>query len=211
MAPRITAGTLPRAIAELAARDPDLARAHAEAGVPPLRHGRPDFATLIRIICSQQVSTASTKAILGRLGEVARPLVPETLLALDEATLRRVGFSRQKISYARGLAADLIEGRLDLGALARLDDEAAIAELVKVRGIGRWTAEIYLLFALKRADVWPVDDLAVVVATQRLKGLAQRPSRAEMIEIGEPWRPWRSAAARLLWHYYRTTPGEGAG
>jgi DNA-3-methyladenine glycosylase II len=153
---------------------------------------------------------ASADAILGRLDEAVSALTPEGFLALDDSALKAIGFSRQKTAYVRGLAAGLVEGRVDLDGLARLDDEAAIAELVKIKGIGRWSAEIYLLFSLKRPDIWPVDDLAVVVAVQRLKGLAERPDRAAMLEIGEPWRPWRSVAARLLWHYYRKTPAEEA-
>lgn len=194
------------ALAELSGRDPDIARAYAEAGLPPVRKRRPGFATLIQIICAQQVSKASADAILRRLDAVARPLEPGTFLALADEDLRRVGFSRQKTAYGRALAADLTEGRLDLEGLGRLDDEAAIAELVKVKGIGRWSAEVYVMFALGRADVWPVDDLAVVTALGRIKGLPERPSRARALEIGEAWRPWRSAAARLLWHHYRTTP-----
>ena len=207
---RITPGTLKLALAELAARDPDLARAHREAGPPPLRRRPKGFPALVRIVCSQQVSVASADAILGRLDAAVSPLIPEGFLALDDDALKRVGFSRQKTAYIRGLAADLMAGRVDLDRLARLDDEAAIAELVKIKGIGRWSAEIYLLFSLKRPDIWPVDDLAVVVAVQRLKRLPERPDRAAMIEIGEPWRPWRSVAARLMWHYYRKTPAERA-
>ncbi len=208
MAVRVTAKTMKLALAELGRGDADLARAHREAGPPPLRRRPKGFPALVRIVCSQQVSVASTNAILGRLDAALSPLAPEGFLALDDAALRRIGFSRQKTAYVRGLAADLIAGRLDLDGLARLDDEAAIAELIKIKGIGRWSAEIYLLFSLKRPDVWPVDDLAVVVAVQRLKRLPERPDRAAMMEIGEPWRPWRSVAARLLWHYYRKTPAE---
>lgn len=210
MAARVTAKTMKLALAELGRRDADLGRAQREAGPPPLRRRPKDFPALVRIICSQQVSVASSDAILGRLDKAVSPLAPEGFLALDDAALKRIGFSRQKTAYVRGLAAGLIAGRIDLDGLARLDDEAAIAELVKIKGIGRWSAEIYLLFSLKRPDIWPVDDLAVVVAVQRLKRLPERPDRAAMIEIGEPWRPWRSVAARLLWHYYRKTPAEQA-
>lgn len=208
MAVRVTAKTMKLALAELGRRDADLARAHREAGPPPLRRRPKDFPALVRIVCSQQVSVASSDAILGRLDKAVSPLAPEGFLALDDAALKLIGFSRQKTAYVRGLAADLIAGRIDLDGLARLDDEAAIAELIKIKGIGRWSAEIYLLFSLKRPDIWPVDDLAVVVAVQRLKRLPERPDRAAMMEIGEPWRPWRSVAARLLWHYYRKTPAE---
>jgi DNA-3-methyladenine glycosylase II len=210
MTRRITVRIMNEALAELGARDSDLARAHREAGVPPLRHRPKGFPALVRIICSQQVSVASANAILGRLDAAAAPLTPQSFLALSDDDLKQIGFSRQKTAYVRGLAADLRDDRIDLDGLARLDDEAAIDELTKVKGIGRWSAEIYLLFSLKRPDVWPVDDLAVVVAVQRLKGLAERPDRTAMLEMGEAWRPWRSVAARLMWHYYRTTPAEPA-
>jgi DNA-3-methyladenine glycosylase II len=191
------------ALEALAACDAEIARAYAHCGLPPVRGQASGFAGLIRIMTSQQVSVHAARAILGRLGEAADPLTPDTFLALDEAALKRIGFSRQKMRYGRALAEELLAGRLDLEGLADLDDGDAIAELIRVKGIGRWTAEIYLLFALRRPDVWPVDDLAVQVAAQRLKGLAERPSRAVMLELGEPWRPHRSAAARFLWHFYR--------
>ena len=114
-----------------------------------------------------------------------------------------MGFSRQKVRSGRALAEAIASGRLDIDGLARLDDEAAVDQLVQVPGIGRWTAEIYLLFALQRPDVWPADDLAVVKAVQAVKGLAARPGRKEMRGLAEAWRPHRSAAARLFWHYYR--------
>jgi DNA-3-methyladenine glycosylase II len=191
------------ALEALAAHDAEIARAYAHCGLPPVRGQEAGFAGLIRIMPSQQVSVYAARAILGRLREAADPLTPESFLALDEVALKRIGFSRQKVRYGRALAEELLAGRLDLEGLEALDDDDAIAELIRVKGIGRWTAEIYLLFALRRADVWPVDDLAVQVAAQRLKGLAERPSRAVMLEIGEAWRPHRSAAARFLWHFYR--------
>ncbi len=208
MADRLTRRTLPGALDELARRDPDLARAYRAVGVPPIRHRRPGFATLLRIICGQQVSTASARAIFARLEAAASPLTPSAFLALDDDALRAIGFSRQKMLYGRALAGDVAAGRLDLAGLGRLDDEAAVAKLVQVKGVGRWSAEIYLLFALRRPDVWPVDDLAVVNAVARVKGLAARPGRNEMARLGEPWRPWRSAAARLMWHYYSAAPLE---
>ncbi len=205
---KITAKTLARAVGELAARDADFAVVFRQTGLPPLRARPAGFATLLKIICAQQVSTASARAIIGRLEEAAHPLTPETFLALDDGALKAIGFSRAKAAYGRGLAEAVRDGRLGLRNLARMDDAPAIAELVKIKGIGRWTAEIYLLFALRRPDLWPVDDLAVVEAVKRLKGLPERPSADEMVRIGEAWRPWRSVAARMLWHYYNTAPGE---
>jgi len=190
------------ALEALAERDADFARAYRTCGLPPERRRAPGFAGLLTIMTAQQVSAQAARAIVGRLLAAADPLTPETFLALDEAALKGIGFSRQKVRYGRGLAEDLCAGRIDLDAAARLDDEAAIEHLVQVKGVGRWTAEVYLLFALRRPDVWPVDDLAVCAGAQRLKRLAERPSRDRMLEIGAPWRPHRSAAARFLWHYY---------
>jgi len=124
--------------------------------------------------------------------------------------LRAIGFSGQKVRYGRALAADVLAGRIDIDGLAHMDDAAAVTHLVQAKGIGPWTAEIYLMSALDRPDVWPADDLAVQAAAQRLKDLPVRPSRAQMIELAKPWRPYRSAAARLLWHIY-SHPGVPAG
>ncbi len=198
---KITARSLPKALAELGDTDPDMAVALAHAGNPPLRRRPAGFATVLRIIIAQQVSTASARAILGRLDKAARPLTPETFLALDDQALSAIGFSRQKVGYGRGLAIEVAEGRLVLNQLARLDDEAAIAELTVVKGIGRWTAEIYLMFALGRPDVWPSADLGLAQAVRHLKGMKERPNPKRMMEIGEDWRPWRSVASLLLWHY----------
>lgn len=187
----------------LAGRDRDLALAYEACGLPPVRRSPPGFAGLIRIIVGQQVSTASAAAILARLVEVLPDVEAQAFLALDEETLAMVGFSRAKVAYGRALAEAVVSGRLDPAGLVHLEDEEAIAYLTAIKGIGRWTAEIYLLFALRRPDVWPAGDLAVVKALQSLKGLEARPSAAEMACLAEPWRPHRSAAARLLWHYYR--------
>ena len=198
---------LEEALAELGRRDPDLARAHREAGLPALRRRAPGFATFVDIILAQQLSAASANAIRARLKALATPLTPESFLALEEAELRAIGFSRQKILYGRGLAEAIASGRLDLKRIHRMADEDAIAAITAEKGLGRWSAEVYLLFALRRPDIWPVDDLAVVVGVQRLKGLRERPDRKRMLAIAEPWRPWRSYAARLMWHYYRNAPG----
>ena len=114
--------------------------------------------------------------------------------------------SRQKVVYVRELATAVLEKQLNFRRIASLEDEEAIAVLTRIKGIGRWTAEVYLLFAHRRPDIWPVDDLAVVVGLQRLKGLEERPTRKEMLAIGEDWRPWRSVVARLCWHYYSSAP-----
>jgi DNA-3-methyladenine glycosylase II len=194
------------ALAELGRRDPDLAHAHRVSGTPALRQREPGFGTLLNVIVSQQLSTASARAIHGRLIEILGTPEPDAFLALDDGALRAVGFSRQKIAYGRDLARAVGDGRLDLERLPRLDDEEAILSITSVKGLGRWSAEMYLLFALKRPDIWPVDDLAVAVAVTRVKGLRRRPDRKRMLRLAEPWRPWRSYAARLMWHYYSNAP-----
>ena len=202
----MTDTSLQSAIEELAERDADMARAYAQVGLPPKRGQRAGFASLIGTICSQQMSTASSRAIMGRLTESVNRLEPKAFLALDDEALRRIGFSRQKITYCRILANAVASGALNFPALKSLSDEAVVDELTNLKGIGRWTADIYLLFALKRPDVWPVGDLALVIAVQRLKGLKERPNAKKMHKIGEPWRPHRSAASRFLWHYYSNAP-----
>ncbi|MDP7668133.1 MAG: DNA-3-methyladenine glycosylase 2 family protein [Rhodospirillales bacterium] len=191
------------ALETLGRRDADLARAYAECGLPRVRRQPSGFAGLARIIVAQQLSTASAGAIIGRLESQVRPLTPQRLLRRNPATLAPVGLSHQKTRTLFALAADVIAGRIDLGAVATMDDERAIEHLIQASGIGPWTAHIYLLSALGRPDVWPADDLAVQRAVQALKGLNERPDRTRMIEIAEGWRPYRSAAARLLWHFYR--------
>lgn len=187
----------------LAAGDPDLRRALARVGYPASRQRDPGFATLLRIILAQQVSTASAAAIWRKLEAALQGKVtPARLLALDDAALRAAGFSARKAQYARGLCAGVTTGALDIAGLALLEEEAAIDTLVALRGFGRWSAEIYLLFALGRADVFPADDLAIQIAIQRLRGLAARPGGKLARELAEPWRPYRGAAAVFLWHYY---------
>jgi len=190
-------------LAELAARDREIAAAFAVAGLPPVRSSPTGFPGLLRIIVAQQVSTASAAAILGRLQQRLPALTPEGFLALDEAAHRAVGFSRAKSRYAVALAEALASGQLSHRRLARLDDAAAVAALTALPGLGRWSAECYLLFALRRPDVMPAGDLALQAAAGRLKGLARRASEKELVAMSEAWRPFRSAAARFLWHFYR--------
>jgi DNA-3-methyladenine glycosylase II len=191
-----------KGLRELAGRDPDLGGILDRFGPPPMWDRAPGFPTLVHIILEQQVSLASARAAFDRLVETVGELTPECLLQLDDEALKRAGFSRQKTDYARILATALIDGELDLERLADLPDNAVRDELMSLKGIGRWTADIYLLMALGRPDVWPVGDLALVVAAQRIKGLETRPKPEEFHALGEAWRPWRSVAARLLWHHY---------
>jgi DNA-3-methyladenine glycosylase II len=162
----------------------------------------PGFPTLLHIILEQQVSLASAKATYGRLQQAAEPLSPENFQRLTDTQLRKIGFSRQKTRYGRALAGAVLDGGLDLDGLAHLADPEARTQLMKITGIGAWTADIYLLMALGRPDIWPQGDLALELAIQRAKGLEKRPTRDEVLAISKPWRPWRAVAARLLWHFY---------
>jgi DNA-3-methyladenine glycosylase II len=187
----------------LADRDPDLARVLEALGPPPLWARAPGFATLVYIILEQQVSLASARAAFLRLEEVLKgAITPENFLMLDDAALRAIGFSRQKTAYGRILAQELLEGSLDLTALPVLEDDAVRAELMKIKGIGRWTADIYLMEAILRPDIWPTGDLALAIAVKRVKNLAAVPRPAQLEELGQLYRPWRSVAARLFWHHY---------
>ena len=190
------------ALEALADIDRDLALVLERIGPPPRWQRPPGFATLVHIILEQQVSLASAAAAFARLGAVPGAVEPAGFLALDDATLRDIGFSRQKAGYARDLAAALADRRFDLGTLATMPDAAAAAALEHVRGVGPWTSAIYLMMVLRRPDVWPVGDLALVSAVQDVKGFDHRPTAGEMAQIAEPWRPHRSLAARLLWHHY---------
>ena len=198
------------AMEALAKQDPDMAKAYARCGLPPERSSEAGFAGLIRMIAGQQVSVQSARAIVARLEDKAAPLTAESFLALQEDDLKAVGFSRAKMRYGRILAEEIAGGGLDIDGLARMEDAEAMAALTRIKGIGPWTAEIYLLFALGRPDIWPVEDLALCVAAQHLKGLAERPDRKAMLTLGEVWRPFRSTAARFLWHLYRH-PGVALG
>ena len=194
------------ALRRLAATDPALAAALAAVGLPPPRDREPGFASLARIIVGQQVSTASAVALWTRLTGGIDPFTPERVLARTADELRLMGLSRQKAAYTLGLALEIAEGRLNLEGLHALDDEAAIQEITRVKGLGRWSAEIYLLFALQRADIWPAGDLALQVGMQRLHGLRKRPDPKRMVKLAERWRPYRGAVAHFLWHYYRKAP-----
>ncbi len=187
---------------QLISKDADLKRIYDAFGAPPNWQREASFATLVHIILEQQVSLASAQAAFDKLSARISPVVPESFLVLDDAELKRIGFSRQKTRYCRILADALVTGQLDLEGLQTLSDNEARAELMKLTGIGVWTANIFLMMALERSDIWPKGDLALVVAYKRLKGLQARPSQNDLEGIAESWRPCRSLAAKLLWHYY---------
>lgn len=194
------------ALDDIAARDEDIAKALREYGYPAPRNRPPGFSTLINIIIGQQVSTQSAAAIRGRLEETLEPLTPEGFLALGDEALRAVGFSGRKVEYGRGLAEAVLDGTLDTDRLATLDDDAVAKALTGIRGLGPWSADIYMLFSLDRADAWPADDLAIQVAVQKLKRMRKRPDRKRMDKVARKWRPYRGVAALFLWHYYKGAP-----
>ncbi len=186
----------------LSARDADFAGILKDFGPPPFWTRKPGFPTLLYFILEQQVSLASAKAAYLRLLAAAKPLTPRRFLELDDARLKAIGFSRQKTSYGRLLAESVLSRKLSLPALARIHDDAVREALICMKGIGRWTADNYLLMALRRPDVWPSGDLALAVAVQKVKRLRKRPSPEKLEVMSAPWRPWRAVAARLFWHYY---------
>lgn len=195
---------LDTAMTHLRAADPDLARAHDAVGTPEPRVRPPGYGTLVNIIIGQQVSAAAGAAIWAKLEKGLGEVTPDTVLARDVEDLRSLGLSRPKARYAHTIAEAVRSGSLDLDAVAAMGDDDALAALTAVKGIGPWTAEIYLMFALGRPDLCPAKDLALQTAVQHLKGLAERPSDKVFREFAEPWRPHRSAAALLCWRWYRT-------
>lgn len=198
----LTRETLASAAVWLAERDEDLARILKRHGPPPLWSRRPGFSTLVRIILEQQVSLVSARAVFTRLAAAAAPLSAPRVLVLGERRLLRLGLTRQKRSYCLHLACDVVEGRLDIRALSRMSDGAVRTELMRVKGIGGWTADIYLLMALRRPDVWPAGDLALAQSLATLRGLGARSTPASIEKAAEPWRPFRAVAARMLWQSY---------
>lgn len=201
----LTADQLKAALDELAAREPGFAEALARTGYPEPRIRPRGYATLLRTIVGQQLSVKAAASIWNKLEAGLGDLTdPGVMLKSDEAMLRSFGLSRQKISYVQSLAKLVVKGALNFEALPQ-DDEAAIALLTEVKGIGRWSAEIYLLFAEGRPDIWPAGDLAVQIEIGRLLGLPDRPSERAIRKLAENWRPHRGAAAILAWHHYNTT------
>ena len=181
---------------------PHLARLHALTGDPPLRRRPTGFEGLARVVVGQQLSIASAEAIWGRLAAQVTPFHAANFLALSEEALRRAGLSRGKIATLRSLAEAIQQDRLDLDALAEASEEAVHAALTPLKGIGPWTADIYILFSLARADAWSPGDLALQYAVMDALDLEERPGPVEMNAIAEAWRPWRGVAARLLWSAY---------
>ncbi|MBV8858260.1 MAG: DNA-3-methyladenine glycosylase 2 family protein [Acidobacteria bacterium] len=208
MPKKLTRASLARGVRALCEVDEDLARVARAYGVPPLWEREEGFPTLVLTILEQQVSLASALAAFERLRAAASPVTPESFLAFDDARLRAFGFSRQKALYCRLLARAILGGELDLKRLSLSSDDEARAELVKLKGIGAWTAEVYLLRALLRPDAWPSGDLALQLAAREVKRLPARPTSLELEALAEPWRPLRAVAARLLWLQYLEGRGD---
>lgn len=198
----LTKTTFSHALTFLSRQDPDLGHVIDLYGKPPLWFREPGFPALVQIILEQQVSLASAKAAFDRLDERLNSVEPSSFLTLSDVELRTIGFSRQKTRYCRQLATAIVGGELILESLENLDNNAARTELTKMIGIGPWTADIYLIVSLRRPDIWPPGDIALATSFQKLKNLDRRPNVLEMTEISESWRPWRTVAAKILWHYY---------
>jgi DNA-3-methyladenine glycosylase II len=198
----LTQKSLALAARELAARDEMLAAIHARHGDPPLWRRDAGFTTLVHIILEQQVSLKSAKSMLVRLEGAIQPFTPERFLGLGDLHLRGLGVTRQKSAYLLDLSASIVNGDLSFAKLARMSDDAARLALTKIKGIGSWSADVYLLMVMRRADIWPAGDLALAVAMKELLGLAARPGPIELQQWAEQWRPHRAVAARMLWQYY---------
>ena len=200
-----TAKSIRKAVEALAEREPAFARVVERHGLPEPRKSESGAHTLLRTIVGQQVSVAAARSMWSKL-EAAFGSPPDLnlLLTASDEAMRAAGMSRQKAGYIRSLAGLVTSGELDLGNLPQ-DDEEAIALLTRIKGIGRWSAEIYLLFAEGRADVFPAGDLAVLVELGRIMGLPEKPSEKQLRELAESWRPYRGAAAVLAWHSYNSS------
>ncbi len=203
----LTEDTFLRYISELGIDAPDLARVVSTFGNPPFWTHPSGFPGVVIAILAQQVSLESAQAAFAKLENAIGPISPEGFLSLGADALRTIGFSRQKASYVQGVAQGIMAGEIDLQGLESMDDDEARKKLIEVRGIGKWTADTYLLFALRRPDAWPSGDLALAKAIQEIKGLATPPSSEEVDAIADHWRPWRAVAARILWHHYLSKRG----
>jgi DNA-3-methyladenine glycosylase II len=191
-----------KAVGRLSQKDKDLGGIVKNLGPPPLWPRKPGFATLVYIILEQQVSLASAKAAFKKLERKIQPVNPKNFLQLTDAELKAIGFSRQKIRYCRLLAKAILSGEINLNLVREMDNANAKAYLMSIKGIGNWTSDIYLLMALKRADILPVNDLALGIALKKVKGLDKIPDSEEIASTGEKWKPWRAVATRILWQFY---------
>ncbi len=191
---------------ELASKDAGLSAVIQNYGYPPLWSRPNNFETLVHIILEQQVSLASALSALNKLKEHVQELTPSRVLLLTDEEMKACYCSRQKTSYIKYLAETLLSGKLNLTSLEEMDDDEVRSQLVALKGIGNWTADVYLMFVLHRTDIFPPGDLAAVNALKRFKSLPQGVSREEMLLAAEGWRPYRTIATMLLWHYYLSAP-----
>ena len=203
---KLTKHTMSRHVRALCQQCDRMAHAYDVGGMPPARDRKGGFRTLLRIIVDQQISVHAGAAIWTKLEKRLGNITAKRVLAVREHTLRSCGLSSQKIHYARELAMAIRSGDLDLENLHKLDDEWATAKLTQVKGVGTWTAEIYLMFAMGRPDIMPAGDLALQISAQNLMGLKERPSIKELRAIAERWAPYRTAAAIMLWQFYQKMP-----
>ena len=194
--------TLLSAVEVLTAKDPTLQAIIKEHGPPPLWSRNPTFSTLVKIILEQQVSLASAQAAYNKLTNAVNPLNPKTFITLTDKELRNIGFSRQKAKYCRILSEAILDGEINLDEIKEKSDDEVMKILTVLKGVGPWTASIYLLMALKRPDIWPEGDRALLVSMKESMNLASVPNPTEALLIAETWKPWRSVAARILWHSY---------
>lgn len=204
---RLTRARLLDGVDALSAADPDLAIVVARFGPPPLWARPPGFATLVQIVLEQQVSLASARATFKRLRDTCGEVTPERFATLTPSQVQSAGVTRQKTGYCLGIARQIVDGTLDLRRLGRARDDEAHRRLVEIRGVGPWTADIYLLMALGRSDIWPDGDLALATAAQQVKRLRRRPDTEQLRRLAARWAPWRAVAARILWHHYLSTRG----
>ena len=202
-----TIADVERGIEALVALEPRFAGVVADTGTPPLRRREGGFRGLMHIVTGQQLSTASAAAIWQRMEEQLAPMTPEYLLGLDDDTLRAAGVSRPKVKTIRSVCETVLSGDCDFDVMHELTDDEVHDMLLAMKGIGPWTAEIYLLSCLGRRDIWPAGDLALQVAAEHAFGLDGRPDEKATRALAEPWRPWRAIAARVLWSYYRVVKG----
>jgi len=198
----LTAKSLADAARDLAARDKTLGHIFSHHGNPPLWRRATGFPTLVHIILEQQVSLKSGRAMFDRLSAAIEPFEPGEFVARGEMYLRSLGVTRQKAAYLVHLSSLLVSGELNLSRLSRMNDVEARTALMRVKGIGLWSADVYLLMAMRRADIWPAGDLALAVAAQELLSLEKRPTPDELERLAEKWRPLRAVAARMLWQHY---------
>lgn len=203
----LTRALLGEGARHLAARDSDLARVHARLGDPPIWGRRPGFPALVKIILEQQVSLRSAAAMYRRIDDHIGGMSPHNIDRIGVTGLRQIGVTRQKAAYCHGLARRVLDGSLDLAAIARAPDDEGRGMLLDVPGLGPWSVDIYFLMALRRPDVWPRGDLALASALRDVKALRALPSHDDQLKLSQAWAPWRSVAARILWSHYLSKRG----